>query len=39
MKKENDENNEDISKKMPLDISEIKEDNKSLLYLTLLFGL
>ena len=30
MKKENDENNEDISKKMPLDISEIKEDNKSL---------
>ena len=30
MRKENDENNEDISKKMPLDISEIKEDNKSL---------
>ena len=30
MKKENGENNEDISKKMPLDISEIKEDNKSL---------
>ena len=30
MKKENDENKEDISKKMPLDISEIKEDNKSL---------
>ena len=30
MKKINEENNEDISKKIPLDISEIKEDNKSL---------
>ena len=30
MKKINEENNEDISKKIPLDISEIKEENKSL---------
>ena len=32
MKKINEENNDDISKKIPLDISEIKEENKSLLY-------
>ena len=30
MKKINEENNDDISKKIPLDISEIKEENKSL---------
>ena len=30
MKKINEENNEDISKNIPLDISEIKEDNKSM---------
>ena len=32
MKKINEENNDDISKKIPLDISEIKEENNKSLF-------